>query len=155
MDHLNAYDSLFAVNDNDVLLVLMKPVLDLFADFQEKLEWRWSLIFNSEKPNSIFKDFWRGRSSRFSEHLKMGNVFHYHYSFDVVHHNLQVDEIVMAFVLLFEKVFQFFNLVPSRMLLTLFVVGWVGHCNHAWAYICKEKEAVCHVISRATLIYLV
>ena len=59
MDHLNAYDSLFAVNDNDVLLVLMKPVLDLFADFQEKLEWRWSLIFNSEKPNSIFKDFLR------------------------------------------------------------------------------------------------
>ena len=65
MDHLNAYDSLFAVNDNDVLLVLMKPVLDLFADFQEKLEWRWSLIFNSEKPNSIFKDFWGVRSLRF------------------------------------------------------------------------------------------
>ena len=121
---INIYFSRFAVNDNDVSLAHIQPSFDLFTDFQEELV---CVIGNSKKPDAIFKDFWRGRSSRFSEHLKMGNVFHYHYSFDVVHHNLQVDEIVMVFVLLLEKVFHFFNLVPSRMLHTLFVVEWVGH----------------------------
>jgi len=56
-----------------------------------------------------------------------------------MYHNLQVDEQVVLFVLLLKKLFHFFNLVPSRALLTLFLIGWVAHCNPVGAEICKEK----------------
>ena len=42
---------------------------------------------------------------------------------------LQVDDIVVPFVVLFKELFHFFNLVPTRALLTLFLVGWVAHSN--------------------------
>jgi len=52
----------------------------------------------------------------------------------------------VPFVLLVEVLFHFVNLVPSWALLTLFLVGWVAHCNHVGADVCKWKEAANYII---------